>query len=238
MSSSYGHSPANNYSQTPNSDGSYVESGLHPVEQPEKILNGSHYVPYDQYKPVPLSADQGYIAPIATPRPSKKRICGISSVTFILLCLLGFFVAVLVVVAGVFGSMLAKQSGEILDLKSASPTKTTETDANGTTTSGAPAATTTWVEVSDWEFIGCWEDGDERVFPDKYQHIENQTNRLCASACDGYDYFGTQYGDQCYCSKTAPKTVAPPWNCDMHCAGAPNSEICGGYYFLSAWKKK
>ncbi|KAF5484710.1 WSC domain-containing protein [Colletotrichum siamense] len=238
MDSSHRSSPAPNYSQPHDSDGAYVENGLHPVEQTDKIVNNSHYVSYDQYKPVPLSADQGYVAPIDASRPTKKRICGISSGVFILLCLLAFFIAILVVVAGVFGSMLAKQSAEVLDLKSTSPTKTSDPDANGSSTATAAAATTTWVTVTDWDFIGCYEDGDERVFSGNISVIQNQTNKLCALACDGFDYFGTQYGDQCYCSKTPPKTAAPAWNCDMHCAGAPNSEICGGYYFLSAWKKK
>nr|XP_036586242.1 wsc domain containing protein [Colletotrichum truncatum]KAF6796649.1 wsc domain containing protein [Colletotrichum truncatum] len=227
MDSSYGQTGPQ-YSLPQNSDAAYVENGLHPVpaDQTDKIINSAHYVPYDQYKPVPLSPDQGMKTSSLMP---KKRICGVGRGMFILFCVLAFFIVALVVIAGLFGAMLANQSVEILDLKNTTPTKETST---------AAAATTTWVEVNDWEFIGCWMDGDERIFPDKNVVIKNQTNRLCAAACAGYEYFGTEFGDQCYCSKTAPKTAAPAWNCDMHCAGAPNSEICGGYYFMSAWKRK
>lgn len=90
----------------------------------------------------------------------------------------------------------------------------------------------------DWEYIGCYEDTSNRVFPDKFTQIDDQTNRLCAGVCSGYEYFGTEFGDQCYCSRTPPTTAAPAWNCDMHCTGAQTSEICGGFFFLSAWKKK
>ncbi|KAK1725001.1 uncharacterized protein BDZ83DRAFT_778088 [Colletotrichum acutatum] len=127
---------------------------------------------------------------------SKNRICGISLAMFILWCILGFLLALLAIVAGVFGSMLARQSSEISNLKNVVATKTTGPDANATATTAAPAATTTWVEVVDWEYIGCYEDASNRVFPDKYTDIEDQTNRLRAGVCSGYEYFGTEFGDQ------------------------------------------
>ncbi|KXH64577.1 hypothetical protein CSAL01_04666 [Colletotrichum salicis] len=140
-----------------------------------------------------------------------------SMAMFILWCILGFLLALLAIVAGVFGSMLARQSSEILDLKNVAATKTTGSDTNGTSTTAAPAATMMWVQVVDWEYIGYYEDTSNRVFPDKYTHIEDQTNRLCAAVSSDYEYFGTEFGDQCYCSRTPP-----------------TSEIFGGYLFLSA----
>ncbi|KAF6818996.1 wsc domain containing protein [Colletotrichum musicola] len=222
----------------PAGDATFAENGLHPVElASDKIVSTPEHASYGQYNPVPLSADQVY-GPSGVRGPPERRICGLGRAVFVLWCLLAVLVALLVVVAGVFGSMLARQSAEILDLKSEAPTRTSDLDTNGTVTGSAAAATTTWVQVSDWEFIGCWVDGEERVFPDKYQQIDRMTNKACASTCGGFRYFGSQFGDQCYCSNTPPETPAPAWNCDMHCAGAPNSEICGGYYFLSAWRRK
>lgn len=52
------------------------------------------------------------------------------------------------------------------------------------------------------------------------------TNELCSTFCTAYDYpySGTEYGSQCYCSKTAPWSA--PVGCSMACAGN-SSEICG-----------
>ncbi|KAJ0162244.1 hypothetical protein CTA2_4864 [Colletotrichum tanaceti] len=218
------------------SDASYVENGLHPVQESasDKIVGGPHYQQYKQYSRVPASGGHD-IEPVT----QKKRICGVGKAVFVLWCILGFLLAVLCVVAGVFGSMIARQDARILELNNIAATRTTPPpDTNATSTTAAPAATTTWVEVANWEYIGCYLDAADRAFPDKYTHIDNQTNRLCAAACADYEYFGTQFGDQCYCSSTPPETAAPAWNCDMHCNGAQTSEICGGYFFLSAWKKK
>ncbi|KAK0377001.1 hypothetical protein CLIM01_05660 [Colletotrichum limetticola] len=226
------HNTNTNYSQSQVIDDSYVENGLHPVPEPDKIVGASYY---HQYNQVPGNGMSSHPQEQAA---SKRRICGMSSVMFMLWCILGFLLALLAIVAGVFGSMLARQSSEILDLKDVAATKTTDPDTNGTSTTAAPATTTTWVQVVDWEYIGCYEDTSNRVFPDKFTQIDDQTNRLCAGVCSGYEYFGTEFGDQCYCSRTPPTTAAPAWNCDMHCTGAQTSEICGGFFFLSAWKKK
>ncbi|OBR10815.1 Wsc domain containing protein [Colletotrichum higginsianum IMI 349063] len=219
----------------PSNASSYVENGLHPVPESasDKIVGGPQYHQYKQYSQVPTSGGQ----PIE-PVTQKRRICGVGKAVFVLWCILGFLLAVLCVVAGVFGSMIARQDERILELKNVAATQTTQPDTNATSTTAAPAATTTWVEVANWEYIGCYLDSADRAFPDKYTLIDNQTNRLCAAACADYEYFGTQFGDQCYCSSTPPETAAPAWNCDMHCNGAQTSEICGGYFFLSAWKKK
>ncbi|OLN97967.1 WSC domain-containing protein-like protein 2 [Colletotrichum chlorophyti] len=222
-------------SQRAGSDSSYVENGLHPVpKSSEKMVDSPQHTQYGQYKEVSdaSGATHGY-----EKAKSKRKICGVDRALFILWCILGFLLAVVVVVGGVFGSMLARQGAEILDLKTTAATNDSS-NVTVTPTSAAPAATTTWVEVLDWEYVGCFEDKSERVFPDKSTVINSLTNRLCAGACEGFEYFGTEHGDQCYCSKTAPVTAAPAWNCNMHCNGASTSEICGGYFFLSAWKKK
>ncbi|KAK1498152.1 hypothetical protein CCUS01_12928 [Colletotrichum cuscutae] len=220
------------YSQSQVVDDSYVENGLHPVPEPDKIVGAPYY---HQYNQVPGNGMSSHPQEQAA---SKRRICGMSLAMFMLWCILGFLLALLAIFAGVFGSMLARQSSEILDLKNVAATKTTGPDTNGTSTTAAPATTTTWVQVVDWEYIGCYEDTSNRVFPDKFTQIDDQTNRLCAGVCSGNEYFGTEFGDQCYCSRTPPTTAAPAWNCDMHCTGAQTSEICGGFFFLSAWKKK
>jgi len=64
------------------------------------------------------------------------------------------------------------------------------------------------------------------------------TNQYCASYCSqkGFTYFGTEFGDQCYCGNKPSLTAAAVWNCDAHCGGSVNGpEICGGFFYQSVW---
>lgn len=105
------------YSQSQVVDDSYVENGLHPVPEPDKIVGAPYY---HQYNHVP---GNGMTSHPQKQAASKRRICGMSLAMFILWCILGFLLALLAIVAGVFGSMLARQSSEILDLKNVAATK-------------------------------------------------------------------------------------------------------------------
>ncbi|KXH39627.1 hypothetical protein CSIM01_06682 [Colletotrichum simmondsii] len=187
------------YSQSQVVDNSYVENGLHPVPEPDKI-SSSKTNGIEEEDLWDELGDVYTLVHTGIPSCTVGHRCG--------------------------------------DLKNVAATKTTDPDTNGTSTTTAPATTTTWVQVVDWEYIGCYEDSSNRVFPDKYTQIDDQTNRLCAGVCSGYEYFGTEFRDQCYCSRTPPMTAAPAWNCNMHCNGSQTSEICGGFFLLSAWKKK
>lgn len=68
---------------------------------------------------------------------------------------------------------------------------------------------------------------------------DNMTNEVCAAFCKDYEYFGTEYGRECYCGNTlaAASTVAPKAECNMLCGGN-NIEYCGSANRLSVYKKK
>ena len=86
--------------------------------------------------------------------------------------------------------------------------------------------------------MGCYTDNVNRVMPDAMQTTEALLNTGCASFCRGYQYFGTEFGDQCYCANAPSLQPAPAWNCINHCNGATStSEVCGGFFYLSVWKR-
>ncbi|KAH7144266.1 hypothetical protein B0J13DRAFT_41692 [Dactylonectria estremocensis] len=170
--------------------------------------------------------------------PAERRIYGLRRATFILTCAFALILVLYICIVGVFGSLITNQSAEIDHLREEAFERPSASTNLPQTTLTAPLATVTWVKVADWEFIGCWEDDSSRVFGDSDKEDTALTNRACANFCDDFEYFGTEFGTQCYCSKTPPKTVAPPWNCNSHCGGSDlTSEICGGFFFLSAWRR-
>jgi len=67
------------------------------------------------------------------------------------------------------------------------------------------------------------------------------TNAKCASICstapNNYQYFGTQYGRECFCgaSLTSGSVAAPESDCSFACAGDANQK-CGGSRRLSLYK--
>jgi hypothetical protein len=59
----------------------------------------------------------------------------------------------------------------------------------------------------------------------------------CAAFCEGYTYFGAEYGQECYCGNgfANPTSVIGQGSCDMVCAQNAE-EICGGGDALSVYK--
>lgn len=59
------------------------------------------------------------------------------------------------------------------------------------------------------------------------------TKEACSAFCTSHDmpFSGTEYGQECYCSETAP-TAADAWWCNMPCTGN-SAEICGSGNALS-----
>ncbi|KAL2269125.1 hypothetical protein VTJ83DRAFT_3971 [Remersonia thermophila] len=90
-----------------------------------------------------------------------------------------------------------------------------------------------------YEPLGCYADNQYRVLPHKIISAPDMTAAKCAAHCEGYDYFGTQFGSECHCGTIAPPLGADESECSMPCSGNPD-ETCGGpmrlnvYYFDSA----
>lgn len=63
------------------------------------------------------------------------------------------------------------------------------------------------------------------------------TLETCAAFCEGYNYFGTEYGSQCYCgySLNSAAVLEPATDCSMACAGN-SSETCGGNWRLTTYQ--
>ena len=84
------------------------------------------------------------------------------------------------------------------------------------------------------QYLGCFVDAAERVFPDRIISEDDMTAAKCAANCEGYTYFGTQWGRECYCGNTAPTEVAPASECNMACSGDA-TEVCGAGMRLSVY---
>ena len=65
---------------------------------------------------------------------------------------------------------------------------------------------------------------------------DTMTLEACATFCDGYLFWGAEYGRECYCgdSFNAGSTVAPVTDCSILCAG-DSLEYCGGPVRLSVY---
>lgn len=68
---------------------------------------------------------------------------------------------------------------------------------------------------------------------------DDMTNELCAEFCQEFEYFGTEYGRECFCGGTLParSAEAPGTECSMLCGGS-GREFCGGPDRLSTYVKQ
>jgi len=92
--------------------------------------------------------------------------------------------------------------------------------------------------ISGWTYYGCVLDqGSPRSLPDDSTAGNGMTLESCASFCSGFDYFGTEYGSQCYCgySLNAAGVNEPSADCNMPCGG-DTTEVCGGSWRLTVYK--
>ncbi|KAL0930360.1 pyrrolo-quinoline quinone [Colletotrichum truncatum] len=221
---------ASDFGQPRGTEMAYIDNGLYPVPHSDVIVNesasSSQYMPYH-------GPQKGDYTQITTDGPirNERRICGVSKAMFILWCVIAFMVALLVVIGGVFGAMLARQESRIQSMES----------SRGTATESAPAAATTWVNIPDWEYIGCYRDNSQRIFRGaRTNFTDSQTNSECKNYCQkDFGYFATETGGECYCSSTPPesKLLSSPWNCNVPCRGNKEGEVCGGAWHMSVWKK-
>ncbi|CAG2228673.1 unnamed protein product [Mytilus edulis] len=96
------------------------------------------------------------------------------------------------------------------------------------------------------EYIGCYEDQNERTLPYERVDLEGTMNNdICASHCcstlDGATFSGSEVQYACFCSnvtntdKFVPRDPATGKDCDMECFGNPN-EMCGGSWSLSVYR--
>lgn len=93
--------------------------------------------------------------------------------------------------------------------------------------------------VGEWTWLGCYTEATnaralgERAFAD-----DDMTLGACATFCEGYTYFGTEYGRECYCGNrfNAGSVEAEASQCNMRCSGF-ECTLCGAGNRLSVYTR-
>lgn len=89
--------------------------------------------------------------------------------------------------------------------------------------------------VGNYKYSGCYTEATNgRALSDKGIATGDMNIENCAGNCTGYNYWGVEYGSECYCGNTvaAGSIKAPDTDCSMTCAGN-SSELCGNGNRLS-----
>ncbi|GIZ48665.1 hypothetical protein CKM354_001171600 [Cercospora kikuchii] len=107
-----------------------------------------------------------------------------------------------------------------------STSSSTTTARPSSTSSMPPAAPST---IGDYKYMGCYTEVGGRALKQGTTTNANMTNELCQKTCQGYQYFATEYANECFCGRTLHTDSRPATDnrCNMKCAG-DNSQICGG----------
>ena len=83
-------------------------------------------------------------------------------------------------------------------------------------------------------YVGCFVDQGARALPDAVLSADDMTAQVCQTHCGGYNYFGVEYGRECWCGNAAPTVAAPATDCNMPCAG-DSTKLCGAGNRLNVW---
>lgn len=114
--------------------------------------------------------------------------------------------------------------------------------SSSTTSTPSPSATTA---ATVYPSLGCYSEATNSRALNSANDIDysatGMTVEKCGTFCQGYTFFGVEYGGECYCGNALqPGSVSEPDSqCYIPCDGNP-SEICGGpdrlnvYYYATA----
>ncbi|RDA86585.1 hypothetical protein CP532_5984 [Ophiocordyceps camponoti-leonardi (nom. inval.)] len=83
--------------------------------------------------------------------------------------------------------------------------------------------------VGGYRLVSCWTEGNKTRALDAAIFInDTMTLDKCEAFCSKYNYWGTEYGRECYCgnSLSSSSKTAPLSDCNMPCGGN-SSEYCG-----------
>ncbi|KAI1259995.1 heme peroxidase [Xylariaceae sp. FL1019] len=91
--------------------------------------------------------------------------------------------------------------------------------------------------VGAYEYAGCYEELSTRALKGATHADDEMTLELCAESCDGWNYWGTEYGRECYCGNSvdAQSNKTEEADCGMVCAGDA-TEYCGGSNRIEMYK--
>lgn len=94
--------------------------------------------------------------------------------------------------------------------------------------------------AGDFAWYGCQTEIDGgRALGEAATTADDMTNEVCAEFCAEYEFFGTEYGRECYCGDEIgdESEEATAGQCNMLCAGRV-LEYCGAGNRLSVYRKK
>ncbi|KAK4452274.1 putative fungistatic metabolite [Podospora aff. communis PSN243] len=83
--------------------------------------------------------------------------------------------------------------------------------------------------VGGYAFAGCWTEAvGIRALSAAGFAYDGMTLETCMGNCTGFDYWGTEYGRECYCANSLHNSSqqAPAEDCSMLCSG-DQTEYCG-----------
>jgi len=118
-----------------------------------------------------------------------------------------------------------------------STTSSKQTTSTLTTTS---ATTVVGPTVSGADYLGCYSDTvASRALTGYYSNSGSQTLDMCAAAAiaNNYQYFGVEYGSECFAGNTIASSATSGSSCSMKCGG-DSSQICGGSNAISMFQNK
>ncbi|KAM7197259.1 WSC domain containing protein [Rhypophila sp. PSN 637] len=96
-------------------------------------------------------------------------------------------------------------------------------------TSTAPSTPTPTPSLDGWVSEGCYTEANgQRALSDVSFYNDAMTLEKCATVCDGYAWFGVEYGRECYCGNTLNEGSVPAAaaECNFPCPGKL-SQTCG-----------
>ncbi|KAI6815373.1 hypothetical protein KC332_g10896 [Hortaea werneckii] len=97
--------------------------------------------------------------------------------------------------------------------------------------------------VGTFEYLACYNDSvTNRTLQSAYlfgTSLQNLTLERCADFCDGFQFFGVEYAQECYCGSELLNnaTQQDPASCYAPCAG-DESQNCGGYNRISVYRNR
>ncbi|XMA20895.1 hypothetical protein WAI453_013686 [Rhynchosporium graminicola] len=107
------------------------------------------------------------------------------------------------------------------------------------TTSKAPSGPAIVPSVGLYNYAGCFTEGTNvRALGDALYDNETLTIQMCSQACSAYQYFGAEYGRECWCGNSFGNgaTLVSNADCSMLCGG-DKTQYCGNGDRLSVYIK-
>ena len=125
---------------------------------------------------------------------------------------------------------------EVFELGETVETTPTPVDTPMPTTP-APVVPVDPIEVDGHVYLGCYVDSEgDRTLTGKFvKGVQALTTEYCADFCSGFDYFGTEYGQECYCGLATDTFNVMSMACTKTCKG-DDDQICGGNNAISIYE--